>query len=110
VLIDKGLEGAACFGQFTELLDIIVRGQHQGKGLGRALLGHAEAVSVDAGAYCMYVRTYAGSRDALTFYIRHGFVPVAIHPDVHGPDDDGSVYLRKILKPRNADQVATIDG
>ncbi len=101
VLIDPGLEGANCFGHVAELLDILVRDEHRGKGYGRALLEHAEAAAADAGAYCLYVETYAGNDDSMTFYINHGFVPVAMHPDVYGPDDQGNVHLRKILRSDN---------
>ncbi len=97
VLIDTGLDGDNCFGHMAELLDIIVRDRHRGNGYGRALLDHAESKARAAGAYCLYAETYAGSDDAMAFYISRGFVPVAMHPDVHGPDDEGNVYLRKIL-------------
>ena len=85
------------FGHVAELLDVVVREPHRGNGYGRALLDHAEAQARAAGAYCLYVRTYAGNDDSMTFYIHRGFVPVALHPDVHGPGDDGEVHLRKIL-------------
>ena len=97
VLIDRGLEGVRCFGQWTEILDLLVLEGHRGKGYGKALLEQAEKASVEAGARCIYVRTYAGNRDSTTFYIKHGFVPVAMLPDVNGCDDDGDVYLRKLL-------------
>ena len=98
ILIDKGLEGVRCFGQWTEILDLLVLEGYRGKGYGKALLEQAEKASVEAGACCMYVHTYAGNRAAMTFYIKHGFVPVAMLPDVNGHDDEGDVYLRKILE------------
>ncbi|MFH0899729.1 MAG: GNAT family N-acetyltransferase [Pseudomonadota bacterium] len=98
VLIDPGLEGRNCFGHKAELLDVIIRETYRGKGYGSALLGHAEAEARAAGAYCLYVATYAGNADSMTFYINRGFVPVALHPDVHGPGDEGEVHLRKILR------------
>lgn len=97
VLIDPGLDGENCFGHMAELLDVIVRGQHRGKGIGRDLLDHVESEARAAGAYCLYAATYAGNDDSMAFYINRGFAPVAMHPDVHGPDDEGNVYLRKIL-------------
>ncbi|MHC4471536.1 MAG: GNAT family N-acetyltransferase [Planctomycetota bacterium] len=102
VLIDPGLEGDNCFGHKAELLDVMVRDEHRGQGHGRALLEHAETLSREAGAYCIYVATYAGSRDAVAFYVHRGYVPVAMHPDVYGPDDDGRIYLRKVLEGRPA--------
>ena len=71
---------------------------------GRSRTGGGDALAFPAldearaaGAYCLYVTTYAGNKDSMTFCIHLGFVPVASHPDVHGPDDEGNVYLRKIL-------------
>jgi GNAT superfamily N-acetyltransferase len=97
LLYDPGLGGENCFGYVAELLDVVVREQHRGSGYGRELMEHAESEVRSAGAYCLYVETYAGSNDAITFCVNRGFVPVAMHPDVHGPDDEGNVYLRKIL-------------
>jgi GNAT superfamily N-acetyltransferase len=104
VLIDPGLDGKNCFGHMAQLLDIVVREERRGNGYGRALLDRAESEARATGAYCLYVATYAGSDDSMTFYIHHGFVPVAMHPDVHGPGDDGEVHLRKILKEKAVEQ------
>lgn len=103
VLIDPGLDGKNCFGHMSELLDVVVRDKHRGNGYGRALLDHVESEVRAVGAYCLYVATYAGNDDAMTFYINRGFIPVAMHPDVHGPGDDGEVYLRKILNEGNVE-------
>ncbi len=103
-LIDPGLSGDNCFGHKAELLDIVVRDVHRGNGYGRALMDHVEAEALDAGAYCLYVSTYAGNNDSMTFYINRGFVPVAMLPDVHGPNDDGTVCLRKILKKGSSER------
>jgi len=102
VLIGKGPEGVRCFGQYAEILDLLVLEGRRGKGCGKALLKQAERASVEAGAYCIYVRTYAGNRDSMTFYIKHGFVPVAMLPDVNGRDDEGDLCLRKILDRTSA--------
>jgi len=97
VLIDPGLDGDRCSGHKAELLDVLVREEHRGHGYGRALLEHVEREARASGAYCLYVATYAGNEGALAFYVHHGFVPVALFPDVHGPGDDGEAHLRKIL-------------
>jgi GNAT superfamily N-acetyltransferase len=96
-LIDPGLEGVRCFGRAVEMLDVIVREPCRGKGYGRALLEHVEEVARAAGSYCVYVSTYAGDGKAVSFYVHCGYVPVATLPDVHGPGDEGQVYLRKIV-------------
>ncbi|KKM98884.1 hypothetical protein LCGC14_1153380 [marine sediment metagenome] len=105
VLIDPGLEGKNCFGHKAELLDVVVREEHRGNGYGRGLLARVESEARAAGAYCLYVATYAGNDDSMTFYIGRGFVPVAMHPDVHGPGDDGEVHLRKILRQENTEEI-----
>jgi hypothetical protein len=46
----------------------------------------------------MYVSTYAKDKEAISFYLQNGFVRVATLPDVHGPGDDGNVYMRKIIR------------
>ena len=109
VLIDPGLEGRNCFGHKAELLDVIIREAHRGKGYGSALLSHAESEARAAGAYCLYVATYAGNADSMTFYINRGFVPVALHPDVHGPGDEGEVHLRKVLSHQDPNRRAGTD-
>ena len=97
LLAEEKLEGVACFGQTAELLDIGILPEFRGKGYGGELLKYIEEYCRDFGAYCMYTATYARSFDTIAFYGRHGFVPVATLPDVHGPDDEGNVYMRKIL-------------
>jgi hypothetical protein len=35
---------------------------------------------------------------AIAFYGKNGMTPVATLPDVHGPGDEGMVYIRKVLR------------
>ncbi len=98
LLAEEKLEGVACFGQMTELLDIGIFPEYRGKGYGKELLKYAEDYSREFGAYCMYMATYARSRETIAFYGSHGFVPVATLPDVHGPGDEGTVHMRKIIR------------
>jgi GNAT superfamily N-acetyltransferase len=97
VLISERLENVP-FGRSTELLLIGVLEAYRGRGYGKMLLEHAEKLSHESGAYCMYIATYARDSRNIAFYGHHGYVPVATLPDVNGPDDDGNVYMRKILK------------
>jgi ribosomal protein S18 acetylase RimI-like enzyme len=97
VLIESGPEGIECLGQSTELLDIILLEEYRGKGYGKELLLHAEKISMESKAYCMYVSTYAKDYAVIAFYGKNGYIPVANCPDVHGPNDEGKVWMRKII-------------
>jgi GNAT superfamily N-acetyltransferase len=98
VLIEESLNGAECLGPRAEILDIGVVPEHRRKGHGAELLAHAEALAKSAGAYSLYVATWAGSHEAIAFYGKNGYVPVAALPCIHGPDDVGDLYMRKTLR------------
>jgi len=97
LLIEEGLEGVSCSSQKSELLDIAIFPDFRGKGYGSELLNYTEEHSRQSMVYCMYISTYAKKYDVIAFYGKNGFVPVATLPDVHGPNDEGLVYMRKIL-------------
>ena len=98
LLIDEGLEGVSISGQKTELLDVGILPEFRNKGYGKKLLDYAEEKSRLSGAYCMYISTYAKDTIAISFYLRNGFVQVAVLPDVNGPGDEGNAILRKIIR------------
>lgn len=98
LLIDEGPKGISCMGQKCELLDIGVIPQYRGKGIGSELLKYVAEYAEKSGVYCMYMSTYAKDYKVIAFYGKNGFVPVAILPDVHGPNDEGIVFMRKILR------------
>ena len=101
LMMDKGLEGDNCFGHYTHIFDFMIREKYQRQGYGKDLLTFAENKSIEMGAYCIYVATYAGNDTSMTYYIKNGFVPVSMLPDIYGPNDQGDVYLRKIFKTKN---------
>jgi len=84
----------------SELKDIGTFEQFRRKGYGSQLLAHCEQVSRDNNVYCMYMCTYVKEYYNIAFYGKNGFVPVACLPDIHGPDDEGQVYMRKRLMER----------
>jgi GNAT superfamily N-acetyltransferase len=98
ILLDEGPEGIHCFGHKAEILDFGVLPEHRDKGYGTELLQYAERAVHDRGATVLYVATYAKQHRAISFYGKNGLIPVAALPDVHGPDDEGMVYLRKRLE------------
>ena len=59
---------------------------------------HSDGIAAnELDIYCMYLSTYAKKYEAIAFYGKNRFVPVATLPDVHDPNDEGNVYMRKIL-------------
>ena len=89
---------AGDFGCLQHRLDLGLHPEYRGKGYGTELLQHAEALAREVGVRSLYVSTYARERRVIAFYGKHGLVPVATLPDVHGPDDEGMVYMRKVLR------------
>lgn len=97
LLFDRGPPGFASFGHKVEILDLGLFPQHRGRGVGARLLSRAEEEARSGKFHCLVVATYARQHRAIHFYLREGFVPVATVPDVHGPNDEGMAYLRKLL-------------
>lgn len=97
ILIDDGPEGVCCFGHSGELMDIAVFPKYRGDGIGSKLLVYVENYCRDKKVSCLYMTTYAKDYKVISFYGKNGFVPVATLPDVHGPNDEGKVFMRKIL-------------
>lgn len=98
VLIEEGAEGVKCQAQKSELIAIGIFKEFRRMGAGSVLLKHAEDFSKEAGVYCMFMSTYAGAYDVIAYYGKNGYAPVAALPDIHGPGNEGIVFMRKILK------------
>jgi ribosomal protein S18 acetylase RimI-like enzyme len=75
--------------------NIAVDPRHQGTGVGRALLKHAEAEARRAGFDSIYLYTHETMSENLDLYRRIGYVEYDRRPVVAGL----SVYLRKRLTP-----------
>ena len=84
-------------GGYSELVNLGVFSQYRGQGVGSKLIEHAEQLSKEAGVFCMYIATYAGSTENIAYYGKRDFTPVATLPDVNGPYDQGRLYMRKRL-------------
>lgn len=91
------IDDSPLFQGTSDLLDLGVFPRFRRSGFGTKLINHAESLAKDAGMYCMYISIYAGDNAAISFYTNYGYTPVAVLPDVHGPDDEGNLYLRKRL-------------
>ena len=76
--------------------NVAVAPAHQGRGVGRALLEHAEAAARDAGFDSIYLYTHELMTENQALYARIGYVEYARR--LHG--DARLVYMRKALTNR----------
>jgi ribosomal protein S18 acetylase RimI-like enzyme len=101
------LDGYVCFGPIPltrssfDLYWIAVRPAAQRAGLGRRLMGLAEAAAAALGGTAMYVETstrpqYLPTRD---FYRRLGYRLAAELPDFYRPGDGQAIYAKQLASP-----------
>ena len=100
IVHDPGLQDVHCFGKKATIVMLGLFPQHRHEGNGGLLLREVEEHVMEAGGECIYVDTYARNADAIRYYVREGFTPVAYHPGENGLGDRGQVYLFKELRPR----------
>ncbi len=61
------------------------------------LLEFATGIAAECGAASVVVRTYAASYDVIAFYGKNAFHPIAVVSETNGPDDEGTIVMRKRL-------------
>lgn len=76
---------------------LAVAPQAQGRGVGRALLSHAEAIARAAGAQAMYLHTVAKYDRLIRLYEAAGFHVTHTGPRPNGDDGHPRAFLRKSL-------------
>ena len=76
--------------------NVAVDPQHEGTGVGRALLSAAEAEATRAGFDSIYLYTHERMTENIALYERIGYVEYDRR--LHGRDADRLVYLRKPLR------------
>lgn len=81
----------------AQLMDIGVLKQHRRGGYGSKLLQYAEQLARDAGCWALHLLTYAGAWQVIAFYGHNDYAPVGCVADTNGPDDEGDIWMRKIL-------------
>lgn len=103
--ISGSVAGYICYGPITithERFDIhwiVVRKEHQGKGIGGMLLREAEKDIIEKNGRYIFVDTssrleYQKTRE---FYRRYGYTEVARIPDYYADGDDKIVFMKNFL-------------
>jgi len=90
----------------AEVVSLGVVSAHRRCGLGTELLNHALDVARAEGACAVFARTYAADTNAVAFYGRNAFYPVAVIPGTNGPADEGDIVMRRTL----CDEPDAVDG
>ena len=94
---DTGLEGVGFSGKDAHIISCELLEKFQRQGIGTLLLNEVCSRVKANGGECLYTDTYTGNDDSMIFYIKRGFVPVALLPGLNGINDDGQVFMYKKL-------------
>ena len=94
---DTGLDGVRFCGKDAHIISCGLFEGFQRQGIGTIILNECCARIKANGGECLYTDTYTANRDSMMFYIKRGFIPVALFPGLNGDGDDGQVFLYKRL-------------
>lgn len=81
----------------AQLMDIGVFKHFRRHGYGSKMLEFAEGLARDAGCWALHMLTYAGAWQVIAFYGSNDYAPVGTVADTNGPDDEGDIWMRKVL-------------
>ncbi len=89
----------------AEIVNVAVRAQAQGRGVGRALVEHAIATARDAGYRTLEIGTGNAGIGQLALYQRCGFRIVGVDPDFFGrhypePIEENGIPCRDMVRLR----------
>lgn len=98
LLMDEPPQGINDDYHSCEVIEMGISKNVRHKGYGSQLLNYAENYAKNRNVYCMYLHTYAGDYDVIAFYGKNGFIPVGTIPDIYGPQNEGMLYMRKIIR------------
>ncbi len=98
------IAGYACYGPVSmaqgrfELYWIAVDASRRGQGIGKLLLGRAEAHMRELGGECVYSETSSRDiyRPTREFYRKQGFREVARVPFFYADDDDKVIFMKTL--------------
>ena len=94
---DTGLEGVGFSGKDAHIISCELIEKFQRQGIGTLLLNEVCNRVKSNGGECLYTDTYTANGDSMMFYIKRGFIPVALLPGLNGINDDGQVFMYKKL-------------
>lgn len=94
---DTGLENVSFTGKDAHIISCGLFEPFQRQGIGTMLLNEMCKRIKDNGGECVYTDTYTANDDSMIFYIKRGFIPVALLPGLNGIQDEGQVFMyRKV--------------
>ena len=85
-----------------EIMEIGVEKESRGKGIGSELLVFVEAHHGKDRLDRIVVRTYAADFEVIHFYGKNGYAPIAVIPGTNGPEDEGTIVMRKLIDTKKA--------
>ena len=95
---DTGLENVSFDGKYAHIISCGLHEKFQRQGIGTKILDEVCKRVKASGVKCIYTDTYAENDDSMMFYIKRGFVPVALLPGLNGVvRDKGQVFMYKKL-------------
>jgi ribosomal protein S18 acetylase RimI-like enzyme len=94
---DTGLEGVALSGKDAHIISFGLFNEFKRQGVGTALVDEACKRIKQNGGECLYTDAHAANDNAMVFYIKRQFVPVALLPGLNGSDGEGQVFLCRKL-------------
>ncbi|MCL2407010.1 MAG: GNAT family N-acetyltransferase [Defluviitaleaceae bacterium] len=94
---DIGLEGVRFSGKDAHIISCELYEKYQRQGIGTLLLDEVCSRVKANGGECLYTDTYTNNDESMIFYIKRGFIPVALLPGLNGINDDGQVFMYKRL-------------
>jgi ribosomal protein S18 acetylase RimI-like enzyme len=94
---DTGLMDVAFSGKDAHIVSSGLYSEFKRQGVGTALLEEAcKRIKLDGGE-CVYTDTSSANDNAMVFYIKRRFIPVALLPGLNGSDGEGQVVLCRAL-------------
>ncbi len=96
-VVSRGMVANDC-----EIMEIGVEKESRGKGIGSELLAFVEAHHGKDRLDRIVVRTYAADFEVIHFYGKNGYAPIAVIPGTNGPEDEGTIVMRKLIAKKKA--------
>jgi diamine N-acetyltransferase len=93
-----------------EVERIYVRSAHKGKGLGRALMEHAEALARQRARTSLWLGVWEKNREAIRFYEKMGFRPAGRHTFRMGDELQSDLVMSRAITAGHSGQMSREPG